>query len=271
MQYQTYAVCSTLSDMIQCYWTLDGPAGAVSERQTIIPDGCMEMIFHYGDLYKQYLEDGRVIIQPRCFVIGQLTRPLEIAPSGKTGIFSVRFHPDGFVPFSQMALAEMENTAISLEKLFGEEGEELAVNVLTAGSVSEKIQFVVQFLTRKLAATETIDRITRSLIEAIWHTQGQQSVSALSIKGNINSRQLERRFLANVGMTAKQLSRVVRLQNIFKKLLAGKADNFTSLAYEGKYFDQSHFIKEFKQLTGFTPKQYYHKNLKISSLLYGHS
>ncbi|WP_354066851.1 DUF6597 domain-containing transcriptional factor [Chryseobacterium limigenitum] len=58
----------------------------------------MEMIFHYGDLYKQYTGRGKSIIQPRCLIIGQLTKPLEIEPTGRTGIFSVRFHPYVFFP-----------------------------------------------------------------------------------------------------------------------------------------------------------------------------
>jgi len=45
----------------------------------------MEMIFHYGDLYKQYIQNGNHLIQRRCFVIGQLPRPLKIEPTGETG------------------------------------------------------------------------------------------------------------------------------------------------------------------------------------------
>ncbi|OMP77391.1 helix-turn-helix transcriptional regulator [[Flexibacter] sp. ATCC 35208] len=269
MQYQTYLAGIDLDPMIQCYWTLEGPAGSFPQKQTIVPDGCMEMIFHYGDLYQQYLEDGNIILQPRCFVIGQLTRPLEIVATGKTGIFSVRFHPDGFSPFTHLPLSEMENSAIPLERLFGNDGKNVELAILNAPGVSERIKEVEQFLTNRLATAETIDHITRSLIEAIWHSNGQLSVTALSRQSQIKSRRLERRFLSDVGMSPKQLSRVIRLNNIFKKLISGKETSLTALAYEGNYFDQSHFIKEFKQLTGYTPKQYYNDNLKMSALLYG--
>jgi hypothetical protein len=114
MNYQTFEPNKNLSTLVKCYWTLESPKEENPERQTIVPDGCIEMIFHYGALYSQYLENGKSIIQPRCFVIGQLTRPLEIEPTDITGIFSVRFHPDGFLPFTTIPIKEIENTAFSL-------------------------------------------------------------------------------------------------------------------------------------------------------------
>ena len=62
MDYKTYNPVSDLSAFVKCFWSLDGPAENKPEKQRIVPDGCMEMIFHYGDLYKQYLENGNAII-----------------------------------------------------------------------------------------------------------------------------------------------------------------------------------------------------------------
>ncbi|WP_420197278.1 DUF6597 domain-containing transcriptional factor [Chryseobacterium camelliae] len=67
MHYQTFEPSNELSAIVKCYWTLESPDN-ITDRQIVVPDGCMEMIFHYGDLYKQYLENGEVIIQLRCFV-----------------------------------------------------------------------------------------------------------------------------------------------------------------------------------------------------------
>lgn len=146
MNYQTFEPNKELTTLIKCYWTLESEKEETPEKQTIVPDGCMEMIFHYGDLYKQYTENGNSIIQPKCFVIGQLTRPLEIEPTGKTGVFSVRFHPNGFLPFATIPIKEMENTAVSLEKLFGQGGQEIEQQILTASSTAEKIKLIEFFL-----------------------------------------------------------------------------------------------------------------------------
>lgn len=64
MDYQTYKTNEDLATFIKCYWTLESPEEDKAERQTIIPDGCVEMIFHYGDLYKQYTENSNLELIP---------------------------------------------------------------------------------------------------------------------------------------------------------------------------------------------------------------
>lgn len=268
MNYQTFEPNQELIAFIKCYWTLESPKEETPEKQTIVPDGCMEMIFHYGDLYKQYLDNGNSIIQPKCFVIGQLTRPLEIEPTGETGIFSIRFHPDGFMPFTTNPLKEMENTAVSLEKLFGTDGQEIEQQIINANSTSERIKLIEIFLLNRLTDTETIDRIVKSTVETIITANGQLSVDELSQLTQVNRRQLLRKFSSAIGLSPKQLSRTIRLQAALKMLLNDQFSNLANLAYENEYYDQAHFIKEFKEFTGSTPKEFYGTHLKMSSLFY---
>lgn len=269
MNYQTFNPSEELTTLIKCYWTLESPREERPEKQTIVPDGCMEMIFHYGDLYKQYTGNENSILQPKCFVIGQLTRPLEIEPTGKTGIFSVRFHPNGFLPFATIPIKAMENTAVSLEKLFGNDGIKIEQKILTALSSDERIKLIETFFINRLTDKKIIDRIVKSTVETILTANGQVSIDELSQQTHINRRQLERKFSSAIGLSPKQLSKTIRLQATLKILLSKKFTSLTTLAYENEYYDQAHFIKDFKELTGFTPKEFYVNNLKMSSLFYG--
>jgi AraC-like DNA-binding protein len=265
MDYQAFQPNNDLATLVKCYWTLESPKEEPPEKQTIIPDGCMEMIFHYGDLYKQYLENGNSIIQPKCFVIGQLIRPLEIEPTGETGIFSVRFHPNGFLPFATIPIKQMEHTAVPLEKMFGKDGLEIEEQVLNASSTSERIKFVETFLLNRLTDTKTVDRIVKSTVKTILTANGQLSIKELSKQTGINRRQLERKFSGAIGLSPKQLSKTIRLQATLKMLLNKNFTSLTALAYENEYYDQAHFIKDFKELTGFTPKEFYGNSLKMTS------
>jgi len=239
------------------------------EKQSIIPDGCMEMIFHHGDPYKQYTGDGKSLIQPRCFVIGQLTRPLEIEPTGKTDIFSVRFHPYGFLPLTSIPIKEMENTAVPLERLFGRDGKDIEEKILNAHSVKERINLIEIFLLNKLERLETIDHIVRSTVNTLLTGNEQISIDELSDQINVSRRQLERKFYLAVGMSPKKLLKILRLQAALHNLLTKGSSTFTSLAYENDYYDQAHFIKDFKELVGVTPKEFYGKHLKMSSFFIG--
>lgn len=268
MDYQVFEPRQELSTLIKCYWTLEGPIEENPQKQTIVPDGCIEMIFNHGDLYKQYTENGKNIIQPRCFVFGQLTRPLIVEPTGATRIFSVRFQPQGFLPFATIPIKEMENTAVPLKRLFGKNGQEIEHEMLNADSTGKRIKYIEAFLLNRLANTETLDRIIKSAVDTILTANGQLSVNELSIQTNINRRQLERKFSYAIGLSPKQLSRTIRLQATLKMLLNGKFTNLTALAYQGDYYDQAHFIKDFRELTGLTPKEFYGDHLKMSSLFY---
>lgn len=269
MNYQTYRPGKSLSTLVKCYWTLQNPKEKQLQKQTIVPDGCMEMIFHQGDVYNQYTEDGSFITQPRCFVIGQLTRPLEIEPTGKTDIFAVRFHPEGFMPLTSIPLKELENTAAPLARMFGKDAQDIEQKILDSPLISEKIEHIETFLLKRLTDKQTIDRVIALTVDAILTGNGRLSVEDLSSQININRRQLERRFSATIGLSPKQLSKIIRFQATLKTLLSRNFTSLTVLAHEGEYYDQAHFIKDFKEFTGLTPREFYGNNLKMSSLFYG--
>jgi AraC-like DNA-binding protein len=269
MNYQTFVPAADLSTFIKCYWTLESPAEANPGIQRIVPDGCMEMIFHYGDLYKQYREDGSFLIQPRCFVFGQITQPLDIEPTGDTGIFAVRFFPDGFTPFATLPLQQMENKAVSLQVLFGNDGVAIENDLLSAATSEARIGIIEKFLLQRLVLPEAIDRIAKSSVEVLMQLNGQLSVGELSDQLNIHRRQLERRFSAVIGLSPKQLAKIIRLQSTLKLLAKKQFTSLTAIAYEGEYYDQAHFIRDFKEFTGMSPKKFYAESLTMSALFSG--
>jgi AraC-like DNA-binding protein len=266
MDYQTYSPSAELQPFIKCFWTLDADADPSPVKQRVVPDGCMEMIFHYGDLYRQYFEDGSFIVQPRCFVFGQITTFLEIAPTGITGLVSARFHPDGLTPFLTVPVAALENKAVELANLFGDKGKELEEKVIAETNNQERIKLIEAFLLSRLAEPQAIDTITKACVDTIFQSQGQLDVVELADKMRLNRRNMERRFVSAIGMSPKQLSKVTRLQATLKMLEQKKYTSLTSLAHENGYYDQAHFIKDFREFTGMSPKSFFAENLRLSAL-----
>jgi AraC-like DNA-binding protein len=266
MNYQVYDPLPELQPFIKCFWTLDDERKEQPVKQRVVPDGCMEMIFHYGDLYKQYFEDGSSITQPRSFIFGQITKYIEIAPEGISGVVAARFFPEGLLPFLSIPVSALENKAISLDALFNEKGKDLEDKVLSAADNLQRIKLIEGFLLSRLADPQTIDTITKTCVETIFQSQGQLDVVQLAGKMNLNRRSMERKFTSAIGMSPKQLSKVVRLQAAMKMLEQKKFSSLTSLAYENGYYDQAHFIKDFKEFTGMSPKSFFADNLKLSGL-----
>ena len=269
MEYKTWVPTPSLAHFVKCFWTLEAPADRSQERQRIVPDGCMEMIFHYGDLFYQYLDNGTNVTQPRSFVFGQIIKPLEIAASGKTGVFAARFHPDGFIPFSTMEIKMMDNRAVSLEQLYGEQGKTLELDVLSAATTKKRIEKVEGFLVSKLRSPEGVDALAKSSVDLLLRSKGQVTIDSLAEQLQSSRRQLERKFVTTIGLSPKQLSKIIRFQSTLKMMEQKHFTSLTALAHNGGYFDQAHFIKDFKEFTGLSPKQFYANNLAMSALFIG--
>jgi AraC-like DNA-binding protein len=261
---KTYEPNIELKEFVKRYWTLDGKKEDIPLKNTIIPDGTMKLIFHYGDTYKHHSKSGEITTLPKCFLIGQLTEPYVIEPVGVTGSFVVQFEPNGFLPFATIPIKEMENKAIPLLKLFGQNGIDIEQKILNASSTSDRIQIIEKFLGNLLAERKTIDKVVKSTVETILKANGQFSVNEFSQNNNINRRQLTRKFSTAIGLSPKQLAKTIRIQSALKALLNNEQTSLTDLAYQNEYFDQAHFIKDFKEFTGLTPKEFYGDDLKMS-------
>jgi AraC-like DNA-binding protein len=239
----------------------EAPDGPV--RDKILPDGCMELIFHYGDLFRQYREEN-VETQPRSFVYGQITQFIEIGPTGKTGVIAVRFYPNGAEPFLQIPMNELTNRAISIFDLFGRQGLELEERIVTAAGNGQRILILQNFLIDRLRTYNRCDFVIADSIKRMLQLQGKVNVESLSRRFNISARHLERKFVSTVGLNPKLLSRIIRFQNIFKLLQNGQIDSLTALAHESGYYDQAHFIRDFKHFSGINPKMFLNQEHRFS-------
>ena len=268
MIYKEFEPSDDLKSILKCYWVLEGTSEEINEKQTIVPDGCMEMIFHYGDFYYQYLPDGSKIKQPRCFVFGQLTQKLEIEPSGDSGMFAVRFKPEGLQPISQMAAKEFQDSAVPLDKVLGPEGLSLGSKILDASTSEERIKLIEHYLTATFESSAIADSIVNDAVNTIISSQGRQKINELPIESSVSRRTLERRFTDTVGVNLKQLSKIIRLKTAVHKMINKEYNTLTELAYDNGYYDQAHFIKDFKKYTGLTPKDFFDSNFSFTHLVY---
>ena len=91
--------------------------------------------------------------------------------------------------------------------------------------------------------------------QLIINEKGLISLQEIQQKINISERSLERYFKKNIGISPKFYSRVIRLSNIFKLIQEGKT-NWADIIYQSGFYDQSHFIKNFKEFTGEEPSNY---------------
>ncbi len=270
MNYQTFQPHPDLASLVKCYWTLEVPAGKGPQRQRIVPDGCLEMAFILGDDIKRYTSGDVFILQPRAMVLGQTLEPFYIEPTGYVDSFAVRFYPYGFANFVTTPIKNLANKETPIALLFGEEpAKDLEQRIIQAPGTEERIGIIEDFLLAKFKNEVTVDSIVKATVDALLSTKGSTPITTI-LKDDVSKRrQLERKFLKQIGISPKQLGKVIRLQAALKMLLKQQPERFTTIAYESEYYDQAHFIRDFKEFTGTTPKEFAQDGeLALSSLFY---
>lgn len=270
MNYHTFKPHSDLETLVKCYWTLEVPAAENTQKQLILPDGCVDICFTLGDDIKRYTAEMDFVIQPRQMLLGQITEQFYIEPTGYVKTFAIRFYPYGFANFINIPLNELANKETPLSQLFGnDEAEQLSQNIIQAKGTNERILIVERFFIDKLKDKKTIDNIVKFTIDTIFSSKGSKPLNAILKDEPEKRRQLERNFIKLIGVSPKQLSKAIRLQATLQILLNQSSKSLTDIAYESEYYDQAHFIKDFKEFTGITPKEFLtDKKMALSSLLY---
>ena len=173
--------------------------------------------------------------------------------TANTGSILLVFHETGAAHFFANPLNELFRQSLSLEHLFGREelsfvSEQLSI----AQNGRERIRVIEQLLISHLNGANE-DLLVNKALQYIYHSKGTIRISELAKKLHTSQSPLEKRFRRIVGSSPKKFASIVRVKNVMSALDQGK-DEF--ILFDAGYYDQAHFIKEFKTFTSFTPEQY---------------
>lgn len=250
MRYREIKPTAPLRPFVECFWTLEG-GGLVeaSSAERILPDGCVEVILNFGDRFLQHA-GGERRRQPRNFIVGQMTGPILISPSGVVELLGIRFQPGGTRPFLGLPAHEITDQVVELGSLSNGFERGLMQACARAMNLDQKIAAVDAQLVSQLGKSR-FDAHLLALAARVIDRRGLVSVDQLASQAGVSSRQLERRFLQEVGIGPKLLARIVRFQQVFRAVESNPA--WADVAIECGYYDQAHLIRDFNQFAQQTP------------------
>lgn len=269
MNYSRFQPSKDLASFVKFFWTLEVSPEESAEKQRVVPDGCIEMAFILGDDIKRYTSENDYIIQPRAMVLGQTLAPFYIQPTGYVHTFAASFFPYSFSSFVSKPIKSLTNKETSIYELFEHnEARSLEKKIIEALTTGERINILEAFLFSRLSDQRTIERIVKATVKTLFSRNGNISINEITNSDHSKKRQMERQFLDIVGISPKQLCKVIRLQAALKALI-NQEERLTHIAHESNYYDQSHFIKDFKEFTGIRPSDFFgEKSMMLSSLIY---
>jgi len=246
-----------LKQYVKCFYTYESDTN-VGFEDTVFPSGCIEIIFNLGTGNWQTATNDGFLTTPSMELWGQLLRPLPIRSIGRNTMLGIRFYPHAAAYFLNDKVGLFNNQVVDFSYVGGRRASELYSRLQGAGTWDQRIKLIETFLLHTLSLSEKglgrVDMVTDIMGEIRQH-DFFDNIENVANRYGITSRYLQKLFFQYTGLSPKLYTKIHRFQNSLR-LVTKKDTSLTSVAYDCGYFDQSHFIREFKSFTGLTPSGY---------------
>lgn len=254
MQFQTFAPADILKPFIKHYWIFTTDQ-AIDDA--IYPSGYLELAINISDGRVTSVLDDRYIKMPSVEVLGQLTSPARIVTNGKTRLLVARFYPHATSLFFPNRISSFTNDSIDLLDVFKEDAIDLYSRLMDQRTLLQKISILDAFLVKQLTKNQKSvpqTQLIHNIVSQAAQSDAPPDIENIALQYGFSARYIQKLFLDYVGLTPKRFFNIRRF-NRSLDLVRTSGASLTSIAYECGYYDQAHFIKEFKTFTGLTPSQ----------------
>jgi len=235
--YVEHAPEPALAPYVSCFW--EQTSGGDPFR--VLPDGAMDVIYDLG------ASGARVV--------GAMTRAIVTQPGAAPRVIGVRFRP-GAVELLGVSGRELRDATAPIADVWGSRGRTLDARLAEALDTRSALGALAAELRHHAACATRPDPRVAAAVTALRAAGGELPIPALGALVGLGERQLERLFAERVGYGPKLFARVVRLELVTRAVDAerGSIASWARLALDSGYTDQAHLIREFRALTGVTPR-----------------
>lgn len=227
--------------------------------ERVVPDGGIYLIFEL-DGYTRHLFDVKTHAPThdftRAWVSGMQKNYIAISAHEDSEMFVVQFHPGGASPFLRVPVSDLNNKVVPAEILFGDSIFDLHEALRAANSEEAMFARTTEFLMERAQFDDSPARaLVDEMIDAIRVNAGAQLKDIVEASG-YSQKQAIFQFKKYVGLNPKAFQRIVRFGEILAAVKEKETVSWSKIAADCVYYDQSHFIREFKAFCGYSPKEF---------------
>lgn len=244
-----------LADLVEHHWFVTSDEGPVDLRVDVFVDGRADLIFNFGAPYRREVIGGAATEHQSSNLDAQRLVPIRIVQKGSVRIAGVRFRLGGLGPLARGSLRPFTGQTPAPAAVLGEDALELERALERTSSVDAQAQLLDAFLLARRQKGDGHADFRRAL-GRLSETDGAASIESIARELGVSTRQVDRLFARHVGIAPKAIARVLRFQKAMRGLMRVPDGSLAELAQDAGYFDQAHFIKDFKRMTGGVPRGY---------------
>jgi len=257
MHHQEFPPPEELRDTIKCFWYNREDFGEQQSAFEVQPDGYAEIIFYFGSALS-ISSNGNLQPLPSPFMMGLLDQPAVFYTQNRLEIIAVRCFP--WTVFDLLGLQSGKEGVRIFEHPIAQLQPKLN-KFIEAGRIDEAIAEVKQYFLDARSGVATNSMLFKAG-GAMREAKGTLPVSGVAAAAHATVRTLERNFKESSGHTVKDVSALIRFEQVRNQLWHKPNTNLAALAYELGYTDQSHLSREFKRYSGATPGAFARKAKK---------
>lgn len=260
-----------LARYIDTMWLFESDLGVpIEDSRIIAPNGKAKIIYPYRNgLSTTFNSLTQHHKEQDVYFIGIWDKPLRLSSqTNATGTIGIELTPNGLHRFASISFSEISNAIFSFRDIYGAKGAHL-IETLSNTEVPESKADVLQaFLVNIVNNIERHNLLIDNTVKLIHTSSGLIDIASLEKKTGYSKRYLDLLFRDHLGISPKTLSNIVRFQSFYKAWANSKAGDFYKDILNDQYYDQAHFIKEFKRFTGYSPRQYAKERNEFGRIFY---
>jgi AraC-like DNA-binding protein len=251
-----YRPHGSLARFVEYFWTFEWSQGDAVRTLKMFATGVSGILFqhHNGRPALGATADGHPVSKGGCptsFVYGKRTRPIHTFANGPFGLTGVVFKPQGLSMLLNTHPMPLSDGSVALGDFSRANiGEQL----LNARSDHERVDRLSDFLLAQVDGSASEDVLVTESLRLIRRDVRSIRVPQLLKRLNVSERQFERRFVRAIGVSPHHYIRIVRFREAMRLMKVNQFERLSDVAHDLNYVDQSHFIKDVKAFSGYTPK-----------------
>jgi AraC-like DNA-binding protein len=257
MQHQEFEPPQELQDTIKCFWYNRRDYGELQSSFEVMPDGYAEIILHFGSGCG-ISDNGSLQPLPSPFMMGLLNQPVIFYAKNVLEIIGIRCFPWTVfdllgLPSGKHSVRIFEHPIAQLQPVLNE--------LIQAGKIGEALTQLTQYFLNARSQVAMDSMLFKAGV-AMREANGTLPVSQVAAAAHATVRTLERKFKQSAGHSVKDVSGLMRFEQVRNQLWLYPDSNLAALAHEFGYTDQPHLSREFKRYSGTTPAAFARKGKK---------
>ncbi len=249
-----------LKKHIKFFWTIR--AEQIQLNHKIIPVRNIDLKFNLSETPQYLCMNKKQHLLEDVYFSGlhDQFKNARIKLTGNVNMLGICFLPEGLYPFLGIPISEFRNKWLGAGEISFKPADRICERLKSANNTAARLLILEEELVALLNNKYFIPENFRKIFTELKQNNNSFQLSEFCKRNNISPRTLERLFNKYVGLSAKTYSTLNRFQNSMNQVLYNKYSKLSEVAYDNGYFDQMHFIKEFKRYAGNTPKEFVNQN-----------